>query len=362
MYYTLKLGKSLCCLLKNSRQSKSTVIDKPVVSFGCEMSEIEPKDKENETYRGIKRFAISTAAWLADPEKAFTIAHKFNVGKPKSQWLTIELYPTHYPMNLPGPAKITLEKIRQWQKEYPLTKVETVHLPFSFNLPEHIHRMILGEKKISEKVYQCIWLVIFGTAMNQYGLKLAQQMEAAVNAHPNVIVGFARNGKLEEIKKSVPEVFAENERPYWSIIFSWKPKRAREIYHPQTVTEKVIKKYGLSGLTLGVDHLVQASSFPIPEEEKKELEPQKALLEVKDVLAQVHLASFTPKGNITHGFLTSEDPLIENFLQGIAHMQFPREITAVLDYNPLLLKRLKFKEQIDLISDNIKYIQKTQNM
>jgi hypothetical protein len=196
--------------------------------------------------------------------------------------------------------------------------------------------------------------------MNKYGVRLAQQMEAAVNAHPNVIVGFARKGRLEEIKKTVPEVFAENERPYWSIVFSWKPKRPREIYHPKTIAEKVVKRYGLSGLTLGVDHLTQAPSFPIPEEEKRELEPLKALGEVKDVLAQAHLASFTPKGHLVHDFITPEDPVIRKFLEGIAQTQFPRAVTVILDYDPRLMSKLAPKEQRELIRSNLKYIRETQ--
>jgi len=325
------------------------------------MTERTTEFKEKEPYRGIKHIGISTSAWLGNPEQAFAITHQLNVGKPRSQWVGIELYPTHYPMGLPGPARVTLKRIRDWQKEYSATKVDAIHLPFSFNLLEQAHRMVLGEKKISEKVYQWIWLAIFGVAMNKYGLRLAQQMETAVNAHSNVIIGFAKNGKLEEIKKSVPAVFAENERPYWSILLSWKPKKAKEIYHPSTIAEKIVKPYGLSGLTLGVDHLVQAKSFPVPEEEKKNLEPLKTLGEVKDVLAQVHLASFTPKGHIVHGFITPEDPVIGNFLRGIAQMQFPRPITAILDYDPRQMRKLKPEEQLRLIRGNLKYIRETQD-
>jgi len=264
-------------------------------------------------------------------------------------------------MGFPGPARITLSKIREWQKEYYKTKVDVIHLPFSFNLPEQIHRMTLGEKKLSDKIFQWIWLVIFGTAMNKYGLRLAQQMEAAVNAHPNVIIGFAKNGRLEEIKKSVTAVFAENERPYWSIVFSWKPIKSREIYHPKTIAEKIIKPYGLSGLTLGVDHLVQAESFPISEEEKKDLELLKALGEVKDVLAQIHLSSFTPKGHIAHDLITPEDLIIRRFLEGIAQMKFPKPVSAILDYDPRQMKKLKPEEQLRLIRDNLKYIRETQD-
>ncbi len=319
--------------------------------------------REKETYLGIQGVDLTTAMHLFRPQDTFALADRLNGGKPRDQWTQIEIYPTigrvlfepvrnaakAIGLQLPMTPSVTEKDVRKWQKEYPNTKVARVHLPFSYNLAELWHRPFFGEKGLKDKIYQIAWIMYFGAATNLRGLELAKTLEdqqVGVNAHTNVLEGFAKDGKLNEIKQTIPFVLAENERRYKSPILGDK----KAMYDPAVIVDRIVKRYGLNGLVLGVDHGFGQG-----------LDMTDTLVKdsVRKQIRAMHLAKTNPGAQ--HVIIAIGDKQFEEFLRKAAVTPFTTPVRAALDYGPETMKGKSGEAQLKLVRDTIDWIMATQN-
>lgn len=320
--------------------------------------------RERETHQGIQGVDLTTAMHLFTPQDTFALANDLNKGKPQDQWAQIEIYPTvgrvwlepirlatnAIGLQLPMTPSVTEADVRKWQKEYPHTKVARVHLPFSYDLAELWHRPFFGENTLRERAYQIAWILYFGAATNERGIKMAQELsqdsEVGVNAHTNVLEGLVRDGRLEEIKQRVSFVLAENERKYNSPVV----KDQRVIYDPVTIARDIVEKYGLRGMIIGVDHGIREG-----------VDIQQALKDkgLRQHTTAMHLAKTIP-GIDAHDAIAVGDEYFGKILQEIARTSFGNSVRAALDYNPSTMKGKSGQEQVRLVRNTIDWIMSTQ--
>jgi len=333
-----------------------------------ETKEIRPLGKER-LFRGIRDFEVTSSAWLFNPEQAFAVTHRINSERPEDRWIGIEIYPTVSPkilklakrLGIPfvaglTPDQVTPDRIKGWQKEHPNTKVSRVHLEFSFDPWEtYLHRPLIGEhfkppkEAIKQRVFQLAWIFFFGPATSRRGIKLAEALPVGVNAHTNVIEGFAKRGELGEIRRKVAFILAENERPYRSPHLRRKGLTSQQLASdPEVIKREFVQRYSLDGLVLGVDHAIENGMRAVEELEK-----------TKDVVRAIHLAS-GKKGEGTHAFVRIGDPQIQEFLEEAAKTTFNHQVSAALDYNPFDFKAMPFEEQVRLLKETFAWLEKSQ--
>lgn len=319
--------------------------------------------REREAHFGIQGVDLTTAMHLFNPEQAFALADQLNKNRPDHLRASIEVYPTigravleparkgaaSLGLQLPMTPTVSVDQIRQWQKQYPLARVSRIHLPFSYNAAELWHRPFFGEKGLKDRAYQIAWILYFGAATNEKGIKIAEELskdgqEVGINAHTNVIEGFARDGRLEEIKQRIPFVLAENERRYNSPIL-----KGEAIWNPVVIVDRIIKRYGLDGLVLGVDHgFGQGLDMT-------------GALNTKGIREQtraMHLAKTNP--GVQHDLIAVGDRQFEGFLRRSAITSFSNPVRAALDYGPETMKGKSGQEQVGLIRETIDWIMSIQ--
>lgn len=330
--------------------------------------EIQNGERRERGFRGIQQVEVTTSAWFFNPEQAFAITDRLNQSRPKEKWVGIEVYPT-----TPGifkvaralrakglsnlvPPKITPEQVREWQRQYPNTRVSRIHLEFSFDPFEtYLHRPLVGESGAMQRVYQIAWAFFFGPATSQRGVRLAETLGVGVNAHPNVIEGFAKRGQLEDIKRRVAFVLAENERPYNSPhlqrLGSYGISSHRFASDPEVIKWQIVQRYGLDGLLLGVDHAIQTWQDSV-----------RALDKTSDVVRAIHLAGAKKgeKETGAHRLIKVGDPQIERFLEAASRRTFKHEVSVALDYNPFVFKAMLMEDQLELVRNTIRWIEDSQ--
>lgn len=319
---------------------------------------------EKKAYTGIQGVDITTAGHLFNPQKTFALANEFNRGNPPESWMKIEVYPTvdRLPLRLLRrffdrvglpqltPPGISEKDVREWQREYPNTRVSRVHLPFSYNPLEAWWRVSIAElgnglSGLKEHGFHFAWMMFLGTAVNQKGLDLAralQDQQVGITAHPNIIEGFAKDNHLDDLKKGVAFVLAENERPYDSPIL----RDRKAIYDPLTVIDRIVKKYGLDGFLLGIDHEYQGRF------DKTELLSREAIREQTQAL---HLGSGSH-----HDVLGFGDEKMQRFFEELGRTPFQHPVRAALDYNPLIFGRMSPGQQLQSVREAIAWINNSQ--
>lgn len=334
-------------------------------------AEILPPHSEQEPkFRGISNYDVTTSAWLFNPEQALAVTDELNSDRPKDRWVGIELYSTISPkilslakrMGVPiarsiTPDRVTPEKIREWQKVYTHTKISRVHLEFSFDAWEtYFHRPTIGENVFplkdgaKQRMFQLAWIYFIGPATSMRGVNLAESLEVGVNAHTNVIEGFAKRGKLEEIKKRLPFILAENERPYRSPHLHRQGITSQELAsNPSVIRKEFVDKYQLGGLLLGIDHATEQGFDPAAE-----------LTKNADVVRAVHLAS-TDKSQGTHAYVRVGDSQISRFLETAANIEFPEPVSVALDYNPMDFMKIPFHKQLEIVGQTFNWLESTQS-
>lgn len=319
-----------------------------------------PETLRNTACEGIQGVDLTTAGHLFNPEVTFWLANELNRGKPQKEWTQIEVYPTldrkplalariiseRFGLELPIPPGVTEEKIRTWQGKYPNTKVSRVHLPFSYNVYELWHRFLVGEREngVKQQVFQLLWIVYFGAAVNRKGIELAKSLsdqEAGIIAHPNVVEGFAKDGKLEGVKRGIAFVLTENERNYSSPIL----RDRRAIYDPAVVVKNIVERYALDGLVLGVEHGFQ---------EGLDMEGIIGNDSVREHTRAMHLAG--PH----HDVIAVSGINYKRFLERVAKTPFKHSVRAALDYSPFVFLHLSLSEQFELVRDTVDWILRTQ--
>lgn len=303
------------------------------------------------TSEGLQRVDITTAGHLFTPEDTFVLVHEVNKSLPEALQMEIELYttinrtpfaqltnvPRRLGVHVPLPQGITYKDVQRWQGEYPKARVNRVHLPFDYNTEE----LFAGLKK--SPVQQPLWMIWFGGAKNMKGVELAQQLEVGINAHTNVLTGFALDNRLDEIKKSVPFVLAEAESIHTTPLL----QNPDMFSVPSIIANEIVKRYELTGLLLGVDH-------GLPDGIDYEAELDNPL--VQQYTRAMHFAGPNHRAVIGAG-----DKTFTRFLRKVAKTPFANDdVTGALDYNPFVLRNMSGSQQVLLVKDTIKWIMRTQ--
>jgi hypothetical protein len=321
------------------------------------------------TKMGIQHAAVSTAGWLFNPEELFGQLETVNnrrvqEGRPL---VRIEIYPTIRPRSLERVAEVTgmmpptvdADYIYECRRRFGSVEIANVHLEFNFSRREEIIRTTIGENilpplpegsivdrfimGVKQRAYQANWMVTMGVAERRRGVEMAQAIYSGISAHPNVIEGFAQKGELEEIKKSVPHVYAENERPYkhsphLGRLRSMGISDEAAISDPRIIERHFVEEYNLDGLVYGADHGLQVGRDIVEE-----------YSEVSMSVRMIHIAGSNRTDVHT---LTGDDnnTLLNNLLKTAATSEHEDDLTVVLDLNPLLIRKMSREDQLEAIA------------
>lgn len=303
---------------------------------------IESREQHSPNIAGVD---FTSAAFLSRPRELFAATNEVNADiKDPEKRLGIELYPFLRKVVLgdvlhaitlgksPFPIGVTEDRVRTWQREFPLTKVERVHLEFNFDKQEENHRIFVGERENGKRhqAYQIIWKVYFGPAISMRGVELAHALEdqrVGVNAHMNVWGGFAKVGKTKEVKSKVAFALGENERDY-DIEQRLLPER-EYVYNPIRVAE-LVEQLNLNGMVLGIDHALDEGQ-DIAE-----------LLNSEKVRRNTRVIHFA-KSN--HGVITPQDAQAEKVLRQIKETTFDNgPVRIAFDFGPDAIKGLSHRQ------------------
>lgn len=299
-----------------------------------------------EVYTGVNKVDITIAGFLGNPKRAFEITNELNKDKPEEEWMMIEIYPI-LDKNLlrilsglankikglpPVPSGITIEQVHQWREELPNTRIIRVHLPFAYNKTDLWFRA-LGDLKNPRHF---LWMYALGAAINKKGIELAQKLEelqdrkVGISAHTNIIKGFSRDGKLEEVKSAVSgSILVESSgRAKSSII-----KDMSHFFDPVMVAT-IAEEYGLDGILFGVDHAVT---------EEVDLEEAIEKPIVKRTIQAMHISG--PH----HDLIGIGDERLINFLHALGKVEFPHDVRAAIDYDPRKIKKQDASVQLETI-------------
>lgn len=330
--------------------------------------------EKKEVHYGLQgRLGVTTSSWLFTDETkglkgAFAVTNALNNNRAREDWIGIEIYPTDPRVidvlkKVPGfkdfiPPHVTPDMVARLHEEYPLTRVDQIHMPFSATGYEaNLHRPTVGENfrpvkdGVKQRVFQGAWMFMFRPALDEKSVNLAEELGVGINAHVNVIEAMAQKGNLEDAKKRLSFIQAENERPYRSP-YGNRLKKAgissqQLMSDPVVIKEHVVQKYGLDGLLFGVDHAFQVGFDPVG-----------VLGKVSDVMARVHIAGGEGAGG--HQLISSEDPAVSRFFNEASTMRFDHAVSVAFDGNPLEFRKMSFEEQVGKLDSLFKWIDATQ--
>lgn len=307
-------------------------------------------------FDGIQRYDVSTASFIFRPEDAFALTSQLNADLPEEEWARIEVYPTlkrlgvlhavsqRFGFILPTPGGIDADDIERFLEKYPKTKVERVHLPFSYNFRELAQMLVSppGEHELLSRVHHLVWMVYLGRAVNERGIALAKSLGAGVSAHPNVINGFRSEGKLNGLKQSgIPYVLSETGQEYTMRYL----RDSRMSTSPSFAVGNVVQPAGIDGILMGVDHGL---------EEGVDLVDELNFLEVQDNVWAMHLSGSK------HGLIATGNKRLVAFLEKTAQTYFAHPVSGTIELNPGLIKRFSREEQLEIFRDAIAFVRDIQ--
>lgn len=186
-----------------------------------------------------------------------------------------------------------------------------------------------------------VWMMTFGGAENMYGVELAEQIQAGINAHANVVTGLALDGKLDRLKHSVPFIISEVEEMHRTPLL----QNPEAFGVPTIAIKEIVEKYKLDGILLGLDHMDPSVDL------KTELQNAK----VRQYTRVLHIG-----GNDGHDIVAVGNEQFNRYLAQIAQTPFDNQVRAALDYNPLEMRKLSGNQQIELVKNTITWIMRSQ--
>lgn len=346
---------------------------------------------------GAQTIGFTDSGWWFDREPIFSLLQRINTNRliQGKRPIELEVYTARRPeliarmgkalgMEKYLPPDVTPRYIQQLKRKYPLVVLSNVHAEFNATLGEELHRMTIGEDLlppmagasltdrlklgIMHRLYQAYWSLAQGPASRGRGVNLAAGLKdinlknvpknipdelrpyferlVGLTMHTNLIEYFAATGQLQAILEAVENTYAESERPYNSLYLQYLKSEgigSRALAaDPGTIRNKIVLPRGLSGMVLGEDHLAIRGEDPI-----------RAYDIAADVIRIVHLAGM--KGTTVHALI---DPRqagkgikdTENFLKHISTCEHPGKLSVVYDFNPLKLRHIPPKEQLEILS------------
>ncbi len=300
--------------------------------------------EHGEIHPGISQFEIGS---ILNPENIFEVVHTLNTGVPEDEHVQIELYPTidnkllsgirsatgAAGMTLPFPST-DAAYINSLQEKYPNTHVSRVHLPFTYDLPQTLIKPFaeVGQARARS----VLWGTLFGSADNMRANSLATEIGADRNAHVNVIDGFAKANRLDELRQPDTRLYVENRTE--------KSTTADgiDVLDPNVVIENYIIPHHLDGLVLDYTH-----------------DPESLAAHLHNPLVQQHLrvVHFAARN---HAMMSLDDPRIEKFAQTFANIPFAHDVTVTFDLNPRELGKLSIHQQVNYFERAMSIMQSAQ--
>lgn len=298
--------------------------------------------QETPKYYGLQGVDISTSKFLLKPGKAWEVTESCNRGRDISEWIGLEVYPTR---------KMTPEYAQKLLETYPHTVVRRVHLEFNYSLVENLHRIALGEIKNGpmHMLFQAAWLLIFKTANKLHGVNLAESLGVGINVHTNVIAGFAKDHRLEQLSQ-LPFVLAENERKFNSLLL----EDQRLAYDPVLIAERLVEEEKLAGgILLGLDHpegriddFIRILRNPL----------------IRRYTETIHLAQVGTlvMGQRGHGEINPKSAEMRQLLWELKQTPFSHPVRATLNYVTKLRGGGPTEQQAQELSQMVNWIMSTQ--
>ncbi len=289
---------------------------------------------------------VSSSAWLFDPERLFWIAGKINDGRPESEQIALELYPTHGFMGVPiVPGRLTAERIRNWQKEHGPAPIERIHYPFHYSFSEatknfFVHSVLKEPGTLKDRTVALGAAWMTGTLQNRFAQNLAKEFNAGANAHVNLVEIAERKGKVGELVRGTRYVWVENALDYP------RARRADAVKanDPGKTLGAVERNFdcGVEGVILGIDHAFIHG-----------IDPHDWFADYADDLKKylrvVHLAG----SKTTHGLIDPSDYNFWEFVSFVKAKSFDFPVRFCLDLNPFEMKKLSSQAQLDYMKDLI---------
>lgn len=347
---------------------------------------------------GVQTIGFTDSGWWFNRELIFSLLQGINADRlTKGQKpVELEVYTARRPELIARmgkalgierylPPDVTPQYIRQLKNRYPLVVLSNVHAEFNATGDEEFLRATAGEDVLPpnagastidrlklgvlHRLYQVYWSFAQGPASKGRGVNLAAGLKdinlknppknipaelmpyftrlVGLTMHTNLIEYFASTGQLQSILEAIELVYAESERPY-NLSPHLQRLRSKGIRSralasdPGIIRNEIVLPYRLKGMVLGEDHLAIRGEDPI-----------RAYDIAADVIRIVHLAGM--KGTTVHALI---DPRraekgikdTENFLKHISTCEHPGKLSVVYDFNPLELRHIPPKEQLEILS------------
>lgn len=343
------------------------------------------KNPEKEpSFTGIQELAVSSAFCLFNPQEGFEVINELNnerVGQGKKP-VRMEIYATHYPeivhQHLPDklitflekhfPPHLSSEKTHRLFEDHAGVELHGFHDAFNFSFKEEVIRTTIGEQFLPEvpdanitdrlllgvknRRDQTAWVFFFGQARQRHTIEIAEEFakdypDLSLIFHANVAHGLDQTDELEKIKKNIPHVLAESERPYrfspamQAISQETGIPAWRLVSEPSLVMEHTAKRFGLD-MALDADHALARGKDPIT-----------TLNETNERVREIHLSG--SGGTTLHQMVDLEDPAVHQFLNQTLSSTHPNPWTLTLDINPLIM------DELDSLEGEVNYFAKLFN-
>jgi hypothetical protein len=292
-----------------------------------------------QAYRGVQGFDLTTSCHLFNPRRAFAVAGALNaeaVGGPGNP-IGIEVYPTR-----PTPwAQLDAEHLERWQREFG-APVRRVHVEFAADRAEVKHILRLADQRRSLKprlVLRALYTLL-PDADSGRGISLAARLGVGVNVHANVLVRWCQTSQLDQIRRRVPFVLAENNIPA-----DYLYAHGALTFDPRAAARELVGDRRADGLLLGLDHLLERHT-------RQYIDPLAVLddVPIQRYTMAIHLAG--PQ----HGIVRPADPSMERLIRKVLHTSFAHPVRLAFDYSPMTMLGLRFEAEVRLFRETIGWI------
>ncbi len=305
-----------------------------------------------------RKIQFTTSAFWGNPEQAFYVGGEVNKQLPQESHLGLEVYsfvhrlPVSESMaaRLPFLSNLVKDgygfafrdgtvdsaKLKQWQSEYGV-EVDRVHAAFHASILNALYNygrsFVVEQGTLKDRVIATVIAYQTMTAMNGVATKLAEDLDAGMNLHRNIVQWGERRGKLDKIIGNSRYAFMENDLDY--------PRKHLEDIRAERDVQTaldVIRRNNLGGLIYGVDHAYRAKIDPREDFEKFKTD-------FAQDLRVLHISG--SKGD--HGLIEPDDFEFWDFVK-FAAARIPEDVIFCMDLDPLAMDQKKPHEQVEYLS------------
>lgn len=306
-----------------------------------------PPSPEREK-KGILKIGISSSCLLFhDIEEFFRIVDEIN--QEREDNLSVMLYLDR---------RMTVEKIKTLLDKYGDVEITSIHLPFNYDLPHAVHRVLLGEgSSFRYRLEQVSLTALLGFAGNERMLKIAEvikekmkekEVTTSLVLHPEIVVGFAHAGRLERIGEDFG-IHVDAERPYdasptKSLAGTLGKPNLELISDPETIDNRIRKRYlpnaERHGIVLDVDHRMGRGDTP-----------QEILEELRKIIQnKIPIKSIQLSGSNHSPDLKGLTEILRGINQEVESGNLTEEVNLYLDLNPFfILKAITHEKKVQMI-------------